>query len=224
MNADPGRLARAGIRAGMRPGPGSAAAGAGGPVGIGADFSRLWREHWLAGALGGAPLLLALVPLLGAWPGWLLLTFLVQPLYMLHQLEEHLDDRFRRYVNHSIAGGREALTHTATAVINIGGVWAVNAVALLGAALLAPGWALLAGYLALVNGVVHGIAALAKREYNPGLVTGLLLLVPGGIAAVVAVSLHTPAGITAHLLALGAILLLHAAIIAHVKRTARRLA
>ena len=103
----------------------------------------------------------------------------------------------------------------------MGGVWVANLVALLGAGLAGAGWSLLAGHLALVNGMVHGIAALARREYNPGLITGLALLIPDGAAVIVAVSAEPGVGTAAHLQALGAILLLHGAIIAHVKRRSR---
>jgi hypothetical protein len=150
----------------------------------------------------------------------LLWVFLQQPLYMMHQLEEHVDDRFRRFVNARLAGGAEALTPTAVAVINIGGVWAVNAVALLLAATIHPGWGLLAAYLTLVNGITHVAAAVALRAYNPGLVTGVVLFLPAGLATLILVASQPGVGVAAHLGALLAVLALHAAIILHVKRRA----
>ena len=53
-----------------------------------------------------------------------------------------------------------------------------------------PGWGVVAGYLVLVNGLVHLVAWVALRRYNPGLVTGVLLFLPLGVAIVVT----TPAG------------------------------
>lgn len=182
---------------------------------------RLLREHWLVGALTGAPLLLALAPVLAAaLPAWLLWVFLQQPIYMLHQLEEHLGDRFRLFVNARLAGGAEALTPGDVAVINVIGVWVVNALALLLAATVHPGWGLLAAYLTLVNAVTHVAACVALRAYNPGLVTGVVLFLPAGLVALALVASQPGVGLLAHLAALGAVLALHAAIILHVKRRA----
>lgn len=182
---------------------------------------RALRDHWLIGALTGAPLLLAMAPVLqAALPAWLLWVFLQQPLYMMHQLEEHVDDRFRRFVNTKLAGGAEALTPAAVAVINIGGVWIVNALALLLAATHHPGWGLLAAYLTLVNGITHLGAAIALRAYNPGLVSGVVLFLPAGLVTLILVSAQPGVGILAHVGGLLAILILHAAIVLHVKRRA----
>lgn len=178
---------------------------------------ELLRDHWLMGAVAGAPLLLALAPLL-AFPAWLFWVFLQQPIYMIHQVEEHLDDRFRRFVNERIGGGREVLTPCAVAIINIGGVWMVNAASLLLAGLSHPGWGLVAAYLTLVNALNHIGAWVKLRVYNPGLVTSLLLFLPAGIVALVLLSREPGVGVAAHLGALLVIVALHAAIILHVKR------
>jgi len=182
-----------------------------------ASLRELLRGHWLMGALAGAPLLLALAPLL-AFPAWLFWVFLQQPIYMVHQLEEHIGDRFRRFVNERLAGGKEALTPAAVAVINIGGVWTVNAASLLLAGLWHPGFALVAAWLTVVNAVTHIAASVKFRGYNPGLVTSVVLFLPAGITALVLVSREPRVGVAAHLGALLAIVALHAAIILHVKR------
>ncbi|TCH96815.1 HXXEE domain-containing protein [Roseococcus sp. SYP-B2431] len=182
-----------------------------------ASLRELLRDHWLMGALAGAPLLLALAPLL-AFSAWLLWVFLLQPAYMIHQLEEHVGDRFRTFVNTHVAQGQEALTPAAVAVINIGGVWIVNAAALLLAGLSHPGWGLVAAYLAVVNAVTHIAAGVRFRSYNPGLVTSVALFLPAGIAALILLSREPGVGVAAHLGALALILALHAAIVIHVKR------
>lgn len=182
-----------------------------------ASLRELLRDHWLMGALAGAPLLLALAPLL-AFPAWLFWVFLQQPIYMVHQLEEHVGDRFRRFVNERLAGGKEALTPSAVAVINIGGVWAVNAASLLLAGLSHPGWGLVAAWLTVVNAVTHIAAGVKFRAYNPGLVTAVVLFLPAGIAALILLSREPGVGVAAHLGALALILALHAAIVIHVKR------
>ncbi len=182
---------------------------------------RALRDHWLIGALTGAPLLLALAPVQQAvMPPWLLWVFLAQPLYMMHQLEEHVGDRFRRFVNERLAGGKEALTPAAVAVINIGSVWLVNAAALLLAAAHHPGWGLLAAYLMVVNAGTHLAAAVRLKAYNPGLVSAVLLFLPAGLTTLILVSAQPGVGVLAHLGALLAILTLHAAIVLHVTRQA----
>ncbi|GIX03813.1 MAG: hypothetical protein KatS3mg113_0819 [Planctomycetaceae bacterium] len=45
---------------------------------------------------------------------------------------------------------------------------------------LEPSAGLVAGYLAIVNAVFHVVPAVARREYNPGLVTAVLWFVPVG--------------------------------------------
>jgi hypothetical protein len=183
-----------------------------------ASLRELLRDRWLMGALAGAPLLLlALAPLL-AFPAWLFWVFLLQPIYMVHKLEEHVGDRFRTFVNERIGGGREVLTPCAVAVINIGGVWMVNAASLLLAGLSHPGWGLVAVYLTLVNAITHIAAGVKFRAYNPGLVTSVVLFLPAGIVALVLVSREPGVGVAAHLGALVLILGLHATIILHVKR------
>ena len=171
---------------------------------------------WLWGARAGAPLLLALLPLLGgAWSVALLAVFLQQPAYMLHQLEEHSGDRFRAWVNARVGGGLPVLTPEAVAVINVGGVWAVNAASLLLAGLVDVGFGLVAVYLTLVNAVVHLLGGLALRAYNPGLVTAVLLFLPAGGAGL---ALLAPQPAAAHLGGLGFAIGLHAAIIRHVRK------
>src|SRR5919112_2789576 len=96
------------------------------------DRSMGWllREWPYAGFLAGL-LLLALAPL---WVSGIALVvgviYLQLPVYMLHQLEEHAGDRFRRFINDRAAGGRDALTPGATLVINVVGVWMVNIISL----------------------------------------------------------------------------------------------
>jgi hypothetical protein len=150
----------------------------------------------------------------------LALVFLQLPVYMLHQWEEHDGDRFRRFVNLHIGGGREALTPVATFWINALGVWAVDLIALYLAAYVSPSLGLIAVYMALVNGVAHVAQGLALRMYNPGLCTALVLFLPLGAWSAYVLTI-SGADWQAHAIGLGAALAVHAAIIAHV---ARRLA
>lgn len=176
---------------------------------------------WVAGALFMAGALLALVPLLAAtWTLGLLLIFLHAPAYMLHQVEEHTGDRFRRFVNQLVFGGVEALTTPAVLWINLPGVWGLNLAALYAAFAAGAGWGLAAPYLVVVNGVTHIAGALRMRGYNPGLWTGLVLFLPLGLATLLLV----PATLGQHMLGLAIALAIHAAIVVHVARRAVRVA
>lgn len=137
-------------------------------------------KHWVAGALFTAGALLALAPLIRAACGLqLLLIYLHLPGYVLHQVEEHTGDRFRRFLNQRIFGV-EALTTAAVLWINLPGVWGLNLAALYLAYFIAPGWSLAAPYLMIVNALIHLGTAARTRGYNPGLWTSLALFLPLG--------------------------------------------
>jgi hypothetical protein len=170
---------------------------------------------WVAGAGFMAAALLALWPALSAdWTPGVSLIYLALPAYMIHQIEEHAGDRFRRFVNGVVCGGREGLTARDVLWINLGGVWLVDLAAFTAGRLIEPGWGLTALYLMLVNGVSHIGAALRYFGYNPGLATGALLFLPLSITGLLVV----PAGFGQHLLGLTVSLAIHAAIIIHLRR------
>lgn len=134
---------------------------------------------WVYGGFAAGLLLLLLSPLfVHGWPAALASAYFCLPAYMLHQYEEHDNDRFRVFMNQILAGGREVLTLTAVFIINIPGVWGVTAVSLLLAAYVHPGLALIAVYLPLLNAIIHIAQAAAARRYNPGLVTAVVLFLP----------------------------------------------
>ncbi|GAB4166517.1 MAG: hypothetical protein Fur0032_03990 [Terrimicrobiaceae bacterium] len=176
-----------------------------------------WRWPGAAGFAGVILVLLApaVYWLEGAVAFWI---YLQLPLYMLHQLEEHAGDRFREFANRVIGGGVEVLSRKATFLINSLGVWGVDLGGIYLALQCGPGWALVVFYLPLVNAVGHVVQGLIMRCYNPGLATSLVLFLPlaGCGLWVVAGAVH--ATLTMHLVGLGAALLVHAAIIGHVKR------
>ncbi len=175
------------------------------------------ERHWVAGAILMAAALTAAAPVAaGAWPLALWLVYLHSPVYMIHQTEEHVGDRFRAFVNQRAFGGRKALTAADVIWINVGGVWGANLAALYAARFLAPGWGLAAPYLMIVNAVSH-IGAAARFGYNPGLVTSLVVFLPLGLATLWLV----PATLGQHLFALGVALAVHAAIVLNVLRRLR---
>jgi hypothetical protein len=183
-------------------------------------MSKDWFEHnWMyAGGIAGL-FLLALVPLVvGGWGLPLLLVYLQLVIYLVHQIEEHHLDRFRKFVNDHVAGGLQALTTPAVVFINVPGVWGVNLVALYLADFVDLGLGLIAVYLTLVNAVAHVVSTVVLRCYNPGLITALVLFVPIGTWALVVISRAPGVTTTYHVIGLVIAVLIHAAIIVHVKQ------
>ncbi len=186
-------------------------------------WNRL-RDNWVYGGFLAALMMLALSPVLAeGWSLGLLLIWLHLPVYMLHQYEEHDADRFREFVNATIGGGKEVLSHADVFVINIGGVWLVDTVAFLLAAKVHLGLGLIAVYLGLVNAVGHTMQAIAMRRYNPGLVTSLLLFLPLGALTIWTISGSGEISAADHAVGFGVAILLHFGIIMRVVANKRRL-
>lgn len=179
-------------------------------------FERI-KANWVYGGALCGLLLLFLAPVLTAgWDRAAMLGFLALPLYMLHQFEEHDGDRFRLFVNAVLGHGREALSVGAVFWINILGVWFLLGAGIWAMALGGPGWAAFAGWLLLINGLLHVAQGVALRRYNPGLATAIALFLPIGLLTLTA----------AWPLASGAVfwssfaaaVIVHLAIVAHVRR------
>jgi len=171
--------------------------------------------HWPAAGLVAAGLIVGLLPAVFAIASPALGLVVSQlPLYLVHQGEEHLGDRFRRQVN-AQAGG-DALSRPATFWINSLGVWGVDLASIGLAAWLDLAWGFLAVYLTLINAVVHLLVGMVRRESNPGLVTAVLLFLPGGGVAWWTLQRATGLGGAGHLLFAGLVVLEHALIVAWV--------
>jgi hypothetical protein len=135
---------------------------------------------------------------------------------MLHQYEEHDEDRFRRFVNTNVFGGIEALSPAAVFVINVPGVWGVIAVSLYLARFVAIGFALISVYLVLVNGIVHVVAVAVFRGcYNPGLISAVVLFLPISVYTLWQVQLAGGGTVAYHAVGLLSALAIHAAIIVY---------
>jgi hypothetical protein len=179
--------------------------------------------NWVYGGTLAGLLLFALAPLItSSWSVALGTTFLLLPAYMVHQYEEHDDDRFRRFVNETIGQGRDVLSPRAVFVINVPGVWGVIAASLYLAAAVNIGFALVAAYLTIVNAAVHVMPALIRRRYNPGTVTALVLFVPLGTLCLWRVQLAGGGTVAYHLFGLVTAIGIHAAIVIHVLRERQR--
>lgn len=194
-------------------------------IGLIVTAAKLWfYRNWMYAGVIAAAFLLAVLPLLaGGWSPALVAIYLQLPAYMLHQLEEHAGDRFRRFVNTRIAGAPNALTTAAVVVLNVPLVWGVDLASIYLARFVALGWGLVAIYLMLVNAVAHIAGAAVMRAYNPGLITAVAIFVPLGVWGLVAVSATPGVTVGQHAAALAIALLVHAAIAAHVMRRARLL-
>jgi len=183
---------------------------------------RLIR-FWVYGGFLTSFLLVGLLPVCcRSWSVALILVFLQLPVYMIHQLEEHDDDRFRNFVNRVIGGDRDILTESAVFVINVPGVWGVNLVSILLACFINPGFGLIGVYLTFVNGLVHVAQAIRMRCYNPGLVTAILLFLPISGWALWAIHAKGKLSPAYDVLGLGVALAIHLAIVAHVLFRLRR--
>jgi hypothetical protein len=173
--------------------------------------------HWVEGGCLTGILLTALTPFFALYlPLWLLGLWVLLPAYMLHQFEEHDRDRFRLWVNTRMAGGRDVLGPIAVFVINVPGVWGVIAVACALAAFIRPGLGLIAVYLVLVNALGHIAGAVITRAGNPGLITAIALFLPLGVAALLGIQ-HQGPSLADHARGLATALLIHAAIILHIR-------
>ncbi|MCK0208695.1 HXXEE domain-containing protein [Starkeya koreensis] len=192
-----------------------------------ARFGRMesWlADRWVAGAGFMAAALLASTPLLAmVAPLALVLIFLHSPGYMMHQVEEHAGDRFRRFANDRVFGGREALTTPAVLVINVGVVWLLNLGALYAALAWGAGYGLVAPYAMLVNALTHIGARLRLGAYNPGLMTAVVLFLPLSVTTIAVIGMEPEVGWRLHAAGLAGALLLHLAIVAHVALRLRRL-
>ena len=175
----------------------------------------MWQrltEYWVYSALPMALVLFGLAPFIA--PTLALPLYLTLPVYLLHQYEEHDDDRFRQYLASLFPPGAAGLSKAEIWVINIVLVWFL----LLGVFYLehaSPGWAMIAAYLLAANALFHIIPALIRRAYNPGLLTAILLFLP--LATWLFAS--TPAKLAQHLVSASIMIAFHAFILIWGRRT-----
>lgn len=177
------------------------------------------KWQWPYAALFTAGFLSLLAPLVFHFAGAPLgLVYLQLPIYMLHQYEEHARDRFRLWVNKNIGHGQDVLTPIATFWINSLLVWLLDVVALYLATFVDLSLGLIALYLPMLNAIGHIVPAIVKRQYNPGLLTAVLVFLPVGLVSTFVVSRAAGCDLQDHLLALGVAIAVHATIIVHVRR------
>jgi hypothetical protein len=113
-----------------------------------------------------------------------MLAWALVPVYACHQVEEHAwPGGFKRFVNAHAFGITDRdfpLTDAAVFWINVPLTWVLFPLAAL---LVGEAPWLSAGCftIGIINGMLHGVFGIRFRGWNPGLVTGLTLLIPVGI-------------------------------------------
>jgi hypothetical protein len=173
-------------------------------------------DDWVyGGVLAGLALCVAAIGLAFRLGTADLAVFLLIPIYMLHQYEEHADDRFRLFVNKMLGDGAPLLTRLDVFLINVPGVWGIYALVFTLAVTIHAGIGLIAAYTTLINALVHIAQAVRMRCYNPGLVTSIVLFVPSSIWVIWALF---DSGIGFHILGVAVGLAIHGLIVAHVFR------
>ncbi len=173
-----------------------------------------WPKAALFCGLSTTLLLLALLPQLKLT---LFLICLQLPFYMIHQFEEHYEDRFRKFFNQQLGQGKEVLTPANTFIINSVFVWGVDLTAIYLAVFINPMLGLIAAYLTIVNAGVHVLQAVLTLSYNPGLGTGLVMFIPAGGYCIYTLSENSCNSWEYHAVALAIGILIHVGIIIHVR-------
>lgn len=181
-------------------------------------LSRLVTNWVYGGFLAGILLLLLAPALVRSWTPVPIVAFLCLPIYMIHQYEEHDNDRFRLVLNRTVGHGRNVMSPLAVFITNVPGVWGIVGLSILLTVFVNAGFALIALYLLLVNALAHIVQALRLREYNPGLVTAIVLFLPLGIYGLTEVQRSADGTVAMHLTGLFVAIAIHAAILVHLKR------
>ncbi|MEM7462446.1 MAG: HXXEE domain-containing protein [Pseudomonadota bacterium] len=173
-------------------------------------LNRLF-QNWVYATPPIALLLMGLYPFFGT--SLALPLFLSLPVYMIHQYEEHDDNRFAVFLNGIIGTGRKGISPTDVWIINVVLVW-FFLLAVFYLATFDTGWGVLAAYLLLINGVLHIVWWVVFQKYNPGLWSSVFLFVPLAIWIFFAM----PASFAIHIVSAILVIILHAAIMILARR------
>lgn len=169
-------------------------------------------DNWVYATPPVALLLVGLYPFMDS--AIMLPLFLALPVYMIHQFEEHDDNRFIKFFNRTMGAGKGGLSAAGVWIINVIFVW-FFLLAVFYAASLRSSLGVLAAYLLLINGLLHVGWALLFRRYNPGLWTAILLLIPLSFWIYATI----PSSLSIHVISAIVVIVLHAAIMVMTKRS-----
>jgi hypothetical protein len=176
-------------------------------------------NNWAIASLPIGILLLLLGPFIYEGIGFeAFLVFLLLPVYMFHQYEEHAHGEFKIFVNNLVGKGKEVLSDKAIFWINILAVWLVSLVGLYLSVYVSLAAGLAIGYLTVLNGFTHVVMGIIRRSYNPGFWTSLLVFLPLGGFTLYAITRASNAGIIQHVIGLGFAILIHAILIIYIRQ------
>ena len=176
-------------------------------------------NNWAIASLPIGILLLLLGPFIFKGVGFeAFLVFLLLPVYMFHQYEEHAHGEFKIFVNNFVGKGKEVLSDKTIFWINILAVWLVSLVGLYLSVYVSLAFGLAMGYLTVFNGFTHVVIGIVRRSYNPGLWTSLILFLPFGSFTLYAITRASQAGIIQHAVGLGFAILIHAILIVYIRK------
>ncbi|MEM9050165.1 MAG: HXXEE domain-containing protein [Pseudomonadota bacterium] len=170
-------------------------------------------QNWAYSTPPIALLLIALYPFIDLEIE--LSVYLSLPIYMLHQYEEHDQNKFAHFLNGMMGADKRGLSARDIWIVNVIFVWFL----LLGVFYLSKisdDWGIAAAYLLAINGVVHIVWALKFRSYNPGLWSAIIFFLP----CAVWIFLALPASILIHLVSAALVIALHAGIMIAARRAA----
>ncbi len=149
-------------------------------------LQKMW--NWLvnewqwpkAALFCGVMMILLLTALLTKLGLMYFLIAMTLPMYMVHQFEEHYNNRFCLMLNEKIGRGKVVLTPKQVFWINSLWVWALSMVTITLAFLVNPLIGLIPVYFLVLNGILHCLQAIRFRSSNPGLFTSLIVFLPVG--------------------------------------------
>jgi len=155
---------------------------------LGAMNSRQKMWAWMvdewqwpkASLFCGVILILTLAAMLPQIGVMYFLIAMTLPLYMVHQFEEHYQNRFCLMLNKLLGKGRVVLTPAATFIINSLLVWGLCLASIALGFFVNPLLGLSAVYLIVLNGILHCLQAIRFGFVNPGLITSIVLFLPFG--------------------------------------------
>lgn len=180
----------------------------------------IWSiNNWAKACLPFGIFLLLLGPFILKGVGFeAFLIFLLLPVYMIHQYEEHAHGEFKIFVNNFVGKGKEVLNDKAIFWINILAVWLVGLSGLYLSVYVSLAYGLAVGYLTVFNGFLHVVIGVLKRSFNPGFWTSLIVFLPLGSYTLYAISQATHARAAQHALGLSVAIVVHAVIIIYIRQ------
>jgi hypothetical protein len=186
-------------------------------------FDDWFLHNWSRAALPLAAVIGLLSPLFFKAYGLIaLLVVLHLVIYMVHQYEEHAHGKFRDFANQLLAGGQPKIGDLPIFWVNIIGVWGIYLLVIYGAIVVNPALGLISAYTTIVNGLLHIIAYVVTRRYNPGLISSLLLFLPIGAYTVFVISQSPDTTSADHVLGIVIAIIIHLITFGYLGRIARR--